>query len=177
MLENSDNTREPSPCVWFFLPHCVAFYRMKGVFKIKKQFMYKTIISVSIFILLTIFTACSYRAQHDYYSSRDNYVSATGIVDYMAYSENADALYLELSELTPAFDDTCFKFVGDNLLLVQKGGIDEKIKVGNQIEIITAPKYFGDGYVMPIVAISINGESLLNFDEGYENLLKWLEQQ
>ena len=95
----------------------------------------------------------------------------------MAYSENADALYLELSELTPAFDDTCFKFVGDNLLLVQKGGIDEKIKVGNRIEIITAPKYFGDGYVMPIVAISINGESLLNFDEGYENLLKWLEQQ
>ena len=33
-------------------------------------------------------------------------------------------------------------------------------------------KYFGDGYSMPIVSISVNGEVLLSFDEGFENLMK-----
>ena len=36
---------------------------------------------------------------------------------------------------------------------LQKELGDDMIKVGDQIEFVTAPKYFGDGYVMPIVAM------------------------
>lgn len=39
------------------------------------------------------------------------------------------------------------------------------------ITFVSAPEYFGDGYCMPIVALSVNGEELLTFDEGVENLI------
>ena len=49
--------------------------------------------------------------------------------------------------------------------LVLKNGISEKIKLGDTVEFVTAPRYFGDGYVMPIVAISVEGEQLLDYEE------------
>lgn len=42
---------------------------------------------------------------------------------------------------------------------------------------MTAPRYFGDGYVMPIVAISVDGEQLLDYEEGYANFMEWLEKE
>ena len=110
-----------------------------------------------------------------YYSQKDNYVNATGIITHI--NEGTSALYLGFSDLSPQFDDNSFKIVGDNLSIVEDRGINQKIKVGDRVEFITAPRYFGDGYVMPIVAISINGEELLTFDEGFPNLLKWLSKQ
>ena len=132
---------------------------------------------VLIFILCTVLfcSGCSYWVREvKYYSQRDNYVNAVGTVTHIAYSEDNMELYLGFSELTPTFDDDCFKIVGENLRIAQDNGIDTKIKIGDQVEFITAPEYFGDGYVMPIVAISINGESLLDFNDGYANLMNWL---
>lgn len=65
--------------------------------------------------------------------------------------------------------------MGKNLLIVRENKIDEKIEIGDRIEFITAPKYFGDGYVMPIAEITVNGEKLLAFEEGFPNFLDWLE--
>ena len=110
----------------------------------------------------------------DYYSQKNNYINAIGIVSHISYNEDKTALYLGFSDLTPQFDDNSFKIVGDNLPIVQEKGIDEKIKIGDQVDFITAPRYFGDGYVMPIVEISVNEEELLGFEEGFTNLLKWL---
>jgi len=114
--------------------------------------------------------------EEKYYSQKDVYFSATGVVTSCTYRSDQPSAYLEFSDLTPKFDDVCFKIVGDNLSIVKANGIDQKIQVGDQIEFITAPKYFGDEYVMPIVAVSINGESLLNFEEGFANLMKWYEE-
>ena len=112
-----------------------------------------------------------------YYSQKDNYVNAIGTIDHIAYTDDLTELYLGFTDLTPRFDGPTFKIVGDNLSIVEDRGITQKIKVGDRVEFITAPEYFGDGYVMPIVAISINGEELLTFDEGFPNLLKWLSKQ
>ena len=76
--------------------------------------------------------------------------------------------------MSHVLDDKFFKIVGRSLEIVKANKIDDKLKIGKTITIITAPKYFGDGYVMPIVAISINGEDLLDFEEGYNSLLDWL---
>lgn len=115
------------------------------------------------------------RKMKDYYSQESNYVNATGIVTHIAYDEDEPALYLGFSDLNPEFDDINFKIVGDNLSIVQENGIDEKIEIGDRIDFVSAPRYFGDGYVMPIVEISVNEEKLLDFDKGFENLLNWLE--
>lgn len=132
-------------------------------------------LAISLPCLLVFSTSCTARKMKDYYSQKSNYVNATGIVTHISYNEDRSALYLGFSDLNPQFDDNSFKIVGDNLPIVQQHGIDEKIEIGDQVDFITASRYFGDGYVMPIVEISINEEELLSFEEGVPNLLKWLD--
>lgn len=110
-----------------------------------------------------------------YYSDRDNYVFATGVVNHISWNQEHNYLILGMTELSYQFDDVCFEIAGDNLTLVQDRGIFEKLETGDTVEFITAPKYFGDGYTMPIVAISVDGELLLEFESGYKNLVESLQ--
>lgn len=130
---------------------------------------------ISLLCFLVCSTSCTARKMKDYYSQKSNYVNATGIVTHISYNEDRSALYLGFSDLNPQFDDNSFKIVGDNLPIVQQNGIDGKIEIGDQVDFITAARYFGDGYVMPIVEISVDKEELLNFEDGFANLLKWLD--
>lgn len=127
-------------------------------------------------ILLAFLCACS-AEKLDYYSQRENYVRATGTITHIKYNDDHTGLYLAFSNLSREFDDTSFKIVGSNLQIAQSNGIDSKLELGGEVSFMTAPKYFGDGYVMPIVAISINGESLLDFEDGYDNWLEYLRGQ
>ena len=128
---------------------------------------------ISICILLC---SCNSVGRIEYYTQKENYISVIGTISSIKYNEEATALYIDFSELSPVLDDTCFKIVGENLDIVKANRIDDKLKIGEQIIFITAPKYFGDGYVMPIVSISISGENLIGFEEGYENLIDWLSE-
>lgn len=130
---------------------------------------------VLLLLSILVLSACYSTKEKRYYAQKDNYINATGTVIHIAYSKDNSEMCIGFSDLTPTFDDISFEIVGDNLSIVQNNNIDEKIKIGDKIEFITAPKYFGDGYVMPIVAISVDGEELLEFEEGYANFLKWLE--
>lgn len=121
-------------------------------------------------------TACSTREIRAYYAQKDNYIHASGVVSHIACNEQGDAIYFGFDSLVPEFDDNCFKIVGDNFETVKKNGITKKIQLGDTVSFTTAPRYFGDGYVMPMVAVSIDGEELLGFDEGYANFMKWLEE-
>ena len=135
----------------------------------------KSIMMIIISICISL-CSCDSDSRIEYYTQKENYTSVIGTISSIKYNEEATALYIEFSELSPVLDDTCFKIVGKNLDTVKANGIDDKLKIGEQIMFITAPKYFGDGYVMPIISISINGENLLGFEEGYENLIDWLSK-
>ena len=132
-----------------------------------------TIIS-TICVLLVLLSSCYSSEMISYYSQKENYISVTGTVSYMKYNEDNTALYIGFDELSPVLDDTCFKIVGENIKIVKANRIEDKLKMGERISFITAPKYYGDGYVMPIVSISINGDEVLDFEEGYENFMDWL---
>lgn len=127
------------------------------------------------FCIIVTFSSCVSDDRLKYYSVSSNYIEVVGTVIQMNYNEENNALYLGFEELNPEFADSAFKIVGENLLIAQKNGIDQKIQIGKQIEFISAPRYFGDGYVMPIVGLSIDGDILLCFEQGYDNWLKWLE--
>ena len=122
-------------------------------------------------ILPVLLCSCNSSEIIEYYSQKENYINVTGTVSNIKYNEDTTALYIDLSELSPVLDDTCFKIVGKNLEIVKANKIDDKLKTGEQITFITAPKYFGDGYVMPIVSLTIDGEELLSFEEGYANFM------
>lgn len=134
------------------------------------------IISITLMSLILILSACFSLTsrEKEYYYDEDNFISAIGTVTHIKYNDERTAIYIGFSELNPKFDDVNFEIVGKNLPIVQENGIDEKIQLGDQVEFITAPKYFGDGYVMPIVSISVDGEELLSYEEGYANFLEWL---
>lgn len=141
----------------------------------KKTSMQKAILFiVAGIVLITIFHSCASNEKIRYYSQRDNYVCVTGTVSHIKLNEESDSLYLGFSETSPILDDNTFKIVGRNLEIVRNRGIEEKITIGSQVEFITAPKYYGDGYVMPIVAIFVEGEMLLDFENGYDNWLSWI---
>jgi len=135
--------------------------------------MKKRIFLLALFIAV-VFSACTLNQEIDYYSDTNNYITATGTVTHIKYNENQDALYLGFDSLSPGFSDNTFKIVGKNLLIAQDNGIDQKLQMGKQIEFISTPKYFGDGYVMPIVEIVVDGEVLLSFEQGQQNWLEWL---
>ena len=133
--------------------------------------------SVFCALCMALFLCSCTAAMREYYSHEDNFVSATGVVIHMVQSEEYHAIYFGFSDLSPKFDDVNFKIVGDNVQIVLENGISEKIKLGDTVEFVTAPRYFGDGYVMPIVAISVDGEQLLDYEEGYANFMEWLEKE
>lgn len=130
-----------------------------------------------ILCITIVLSSCSQNESIEYYSDSSNYIAATGTVTHIKYSEEKDALYLGFEQLSPEFSDNSFKIVGKNLSLVQENGVDQKLQTGKQIEFISAPRYFGDGYVMPIVGITVDGEVLLTFEQGYNNWLEWIKEE
>lgn len=125
-------------------------------------------------VLSGLLTSCLSIRYRIYYPVKDNYIEVSGVVIYMKYNKDHTELHIAFSDMDRKLDDRTFKIVGENLRIVEKNGIDDKIKIGDRVTFVTAPKYFGDGYVMPIVAISANGESLLDFDEGFKNFMDYL---
>lgn len=140
-----------------------------------KNKVWRILFVLSCLIVLSgLLTSCISIRYRIYYPVKDNYVEISGVVIYMKYSDDHTVLYIAFSDMDRKLDDRSFKIVGENLRIVEKNGIDDKIKIGDSVTFVTAPKYFGDGYVMPIVAISANDESLLDFDEGFKNFMDYL---
>ena len=135
----------------------------------------KKLFLLSILCITVCLSACSLEKERQYYSEPDNYITATGTVTHIKYNEEKDALYLGLEQMSYKFSDNSFKIVGKNLIIAQENGLDQKLQEGKQIEFISAPRYFGDGYVMPIVGLTVDGEVLLTFEQGYSNWLEWLQ--
>ncbi len=131
----------------------------------------KGIIYIILFIYVMM-VGCNLKNEYiSYYSVKENYVEVEGSVYFLEYSENG--IYIGFQDMTYEFDDDCFKLVGKNMTAVVQAGVEKKLKLGDKVKFSTAPKYFGDGYVMPIVSLEIEGEELLSFEDGYVNLLEW----
>lgn len=132
-----------------------------------------------IFMLLAfmLLPSCGEKDKYDYYADRENYISVTGTVSFVNHSEDGTVLYLEFENLSVPLSDNCFKVVGDNLSILGATVDGATLEIGDDLTFITAPRYFGDGYVMPIVSIKRGEIVLMEFDEGVDNLLNWLNAQ
>lgn len=142
-----------------------------------RKLFYNSVFTFAMVCMLLLLVSCSSRKQVEYYSDKNNYCKISGVLSFINDNEEANALYLGFSELNPQCDDSSFKITGLNYSIIKSKGIMDKIRVGDKISFITAPRYFGDGYVMPIVSITVDGEEILEFEEGYSNLLRWLNEQ
>lgn len=114
------------------------------------------------------------RKQIKYYSNEENYIEATGTITHVRFNDEKEALYLGFTDLSERFDDTTFKITKDNYSIIVNA--KDSIQVGKTATFITAPKYFGDGYIMPIVSLTIDGDCLLEYEVGISNFLDELKK-
>lgn len=141
--------------------------------------------SVVLCALLCIFTtSCmvwdlGFRIQEkEYYSDKSNFVSVSATcVEIVTNKWNPGKYFINVKDMVYETTDDCnfisYSFVVNeaNARVLKEAGIEEKITEGTTFTFISAPEYFGDGYNCPIVGIEVDGEVLLDFDTGYENLM------
>ena len=128
---------------------------------------------ILLFMMLVAGVEACYTVQEAaYYSKKSNFITATGNVSYIKYNEDKNRLYMAFPEDNETLKWITYHIADENLRIVQERGIDEKMKLGDSVTIGYGPRVFGDGYSIPVVQISVNGEELLSFEEGYPNLMK-----
>ncbi len=121
-------------------------------------------------------TSCTLtEKEKEYYRHKENYIEASGTVTHVKYNENSTVLYLAFSDLSAKFDDNSFEVVGNNLTILKSKNVE--INLGDTLTFMTAPEYFGDGYIMPIVALWKDDECLLDFETGFANFQNYINSQ
>lgn len=122
-------------------------------------------------IMLSL-TGCYAIKEKNYYSDKSNFITGSAKVENIIYDEESNSVYFWLNKIDEAYQDSTFKVEGENVDILFEKNIFETIGIGDEIIFTSAPRYFGDGYCMPIVAISHEDEEILSFEEGYENFMK-----
>ena len=135
----------------------------------------KFLLSFILFILVLSLSSCTQKGKKvEYYSNEENYIEVSGTINHVVFNDESQSLYIGFSNLSETLDDICFKIVGENYSIIIRE-FKNYVEIGKVATFITAPRYFGDAYVMPIVSLSIDGTQLLEYEEGLSNFLVWLK--
>ena len=135
--------------------------------------LYKCIALIAIcFVMVYSLLGCYRQRERKYYSDKSNYITCEAVVKNIFLSEDKATVYLWLNPMLDVYSDTTFKIVGKSAEVFINNGGFQIIAQGDTIEFTSAPRYFGDGYVMPIVAVYCDGCILLDFESGYNNLME-----
>jgi len=111
---------------------------------------------------------------YDYYSIQSNFVQVHGIVEEINLQD--EILYLNINfdeSIFPNDGDNTFKIIQSNQQVLFENGFYDQVNVGDTIDFYSAPRIFGDGYIVPIIYIEKDGVIYLPFDTGQNNLLIW----
>ena len=132
----------------------------------------KTVVMIVLLLALAGCGGVAKSVEKEYYMDINNYITEEAVVDTITYDKKLEYIGIRLSDISDAYQGERFIIEGENLDIVLSNGILEKIEPNSVIEFTSAPAFFGNGYLMPIVQLSIDGETLLSFEEGYANLLE-----
>lgn len=110
--------------------------------------------------------------EYQYYSDEENFIEVTSEIDHIVWNYSEQRLSLSFSDIPEIFSDRTFKIEEENFQRVVDNGGEEYLKLGTTVTFVSAPKYFGDGYMMPIVAIKVDEKELLEYEEGYKGLIE-----
>lgn len=127
-----------------------------------------------ILILSLVINGIQVGRERKYYRDVENYINSSAIVEYIGYNrEESDEVYFWLDEPTGIYQGKTFYLCGESSRLVLERGLFDKIRVGDTVTFSSAPRYFANGWQMPIVRLATErGEELLSFEEGYQNLME-----
>lgn len=132
----------------------------------------KPIFILFILVIMISLTGCYAIKEKNYYSDKSNFITGSAEVKNIIYDEESNNVYFWLDKIDEAYQDSTFKVEGKNVDILFEKNIFEIIEIGDEIIFTSAPRYFGDGYCMPIVAITYKHEEIISFEEGYKNFMK-----
>ena len=119
-------------------------------------------------LLVVFLTGCNLSNQKlakkmiEKYSEDQNYVTLTGEV--IEINENNIVIKCEeLNDFISYEDELCDYYIYSDEFV--------ELKVGDEIKFTTVPFHFYNGHKLPIVELKIDGNTLLSFEEGKENLI------
>ena len=131
----------------------------------------------SVLLFLSFFIiACTSNSQkmYDYYSVESNFIKVHGIVEEINLQDGILYLNINFDDSTfPNDGDNTFKIIQSNQSILSENDFYDQVNVGDTIDFYSAPRIFGDGYVVPIICIEKDGAIYLPFATGLSNLLIW----
>lgn len=132
-----------------------------------------SIILAFVFILLA-FCSCDFNAplrkkMLEYYSDDGNYVELQGVV----ISPENDYGYMEIDILTESHG---FPLNAETGYGEFESGLVYNLNPGDEITFISAPMYFYNGHVLPIMALEKDDVVILAFEDGKSSYLAWIEE-
>ena len=99
------------------------------------------------------------------YSDNQSYVALIGEV--IEINENNVIIKCEeLNDYINYEDELCDYYIYSDQFM--------ELQIGEEIQFTTVPFHFYNGHKLPIVELKIDGNTLLSFEEGKENLINWV---
>ena len=140
---------------------------------------YISLIVASVLLYFFVFLPLrpsDFKKMLNYYSDTSVYRVVVGEVLDISGDLEENRIYIYLTEIPDGFSKNSFVIAGKPAAIAKKNGFEAKIKRGSRVELVSAPRYFWDGFHMYIVALSVEGEEVLSFDDGYAGLIEYLDQ-
>lgn len=104
----------------------------------------------------------------EYYSDDSNYINLDGVIVSIDYCQWEIDITTEDSGIT-AEGPVKFDVMIDLDLL-------DEMEIGDEISFVTAPMYFYNGHIWPIVAVEKDGKTYVSFEDGKAHYLHWIEK-
>ena len=127
--------------------------------------------AILISLLFVFLTGCNISNQKlakkmvEKYSDNQNYVTLIGEV--IEFNENNVIIKCEeLNDYINYEDELCDYYIYSDQFM--------ELQIGEEIQFTTVPFHFYNGHKLPIVELKIDGNTLLSFEEGKENLINWV---
>ena len=110
--------------------------------------------------------------EYHYYSDESNFVEVTAKITFLSWDNYNQVLAINFADLPEGFSTNDLYIEDNNYEILLENNATEYLEVGDYVTFITAPRYFGDGYMVPIVELRYDAQIYLAYEEGYENLLE-----
>ena len=113
----------------------------------------------------------------DYYNKDNVYSELTGEIKSIKYKEGIDELFIEieLAEIKNDFSVNAVTGYGE-FTIVNWSKYNFALEANDTIIFTSAPMYFYNGHILPIVALSKNEEIYISFNEGVSTYINWIQE-
>lgn len=133
----------------------------------------KKLVVIILVLLIVLLSSCTIgqvsphtvKKMLEKYSDDQNYVALSGEV--MEFDENNVIIKCkELNNYISYEDELCDYYIFSDQIM--------ELSRGDQIDFVTVPFHFFNGHRLPIVELKMNGDTLLNINDGKANLMEWV---